>query len=71
MLAPCAALPLESATLQGSTAGKCHRQGILSMLWLYCRVVRLLKIVGADTFATWAAPRLEVSYAQISGEKLQ
>ena len=44
--------------------------GILSTLWFCCRVVRLLKVVGADTFATWAAPRLEVAYAQISGERL-
>jgi hypothetical protein len=42
----------------------------LSTLWFCRRVVRLLKIVGADTFATWAAPKLEVAYAQVSGERM-
>lgn len=31
------------------------------------RVIRLLRAVGADTFAAWAAPRLEVGYARLSG----
>lgn len=55
--------------MRGSSCGRGYEAGFSSMLWLCCRVVRLLKVVGADTLATWAAPKLEVAYAQVSGER--
>lgn len=33
----------------------------------YNTVIRLLRAIGADTFASWAAPRLEIAYALLAG----